>query len=499
MRIGPTSMVAAAICLWHGAAATAAPPGAYSRSAIAAKDYKGVTLEVLTLEKPVLGEPTEVHARQFERLTGAKVNVHFFRFDQLYQETLLGLRQRKYDIVCYGSMWIADVLPYLEPLPKEMLASAQYQDVLSHYKSVASWGDVPYQVPIDGDRHYLQYRRDLLESPKHRAAFKRLTGSDLEVPRTWPELQRIARYFNGQRLPDGRTIGGLVEVTVSDALLGNEFIKRAAPYAKHPDVKGGFYFDLETMRPLISTPGFVAALRDFVAAQDLYPPGGRRMSFPEVIRSFGRGEAVFCDSWDDPFIQAMQGDSPLRNRVAAAPSPGSRRVWNRSTGRWDEFPEVNYVPYVAYGWTAGVARTSRHKQAAFDFLGFFANPENHAADLRVGRFGINPFRRADLDETFWVERVGWNKRVAHSYVRMLAAIQHSRNRVLDLRIYRGQEYVRILSVGVYRALTGRDSPQAALDAVAARWRELTRRIGIDKQREAYRHLVRFEDENAGQP
>ena len=31
------------------------------------------------------------------------------------------------------------------------------------------------------------------------------------------------------------------------------------------------------------------------------------------------------------------------------------------------------------------------------------------------------------------------------------------------------------------------------EAIAERWRELTQRIGVDKQREAYRHLVRFED------
>jgi multiple sugar transport system substrate-binding protein len=494
MRVVLWSAVVATLCAWQATAETAASSATpYSQSAIAAKDYRGVTLEVLALEKPVLGEAVELHARQFERLTGARLNVHFARFDQLYQETLLGLRQQKYDVVCYGSMWIADLLPYLEPIPGDMLASAQYRDVLPHYKSVASWGDVAYQVPIDGDRHCLQYRRDLLESPEYRAEFKKRAGRQLEVPRTWPELQEIARFFHGRTLPDGRTISGLVEVTVSDALLGNQFIKRAAPYAKHPDVKGGFYFDVETMEPLVNTPGFVAALEDFVAAQDLYPPGGRNRSFPEVIRSFGNGEAVFSDSWDDPFVQAMEPGNPLRNKVAVALSPGSRRVWNRRSRRWDDFPEVNYVPYVVYGWTAGVARASSHKRAAFDFLGFLSNPENHAADLLVGRFGINPFRSADLDAGFWMRRAGWDEAVAESYVRTLKRMNRSTNRVLDLRIHRGQEYVYILSVGVYRALTGRDSPQAALDTVAQRWRDLTERVGAQKQREAYQHVVRFED------
>jgi multiple sugar transport system substrate-binding protein len=64
---------------------------------------------------------------------------------------------------------------------------------------------------------------------------------------------------------------------------------------------------------------------------------------------------------------------------------------------------------------------------------------------------------------------------------------------MDLRIHLGQQYVYALSVGVYRALTGRETPQSALDAVAERWRALTQRVGIEKQRAAYREIVEFED------
>jgi multiple sugar transport system substrate-binding protein len=480
------------LCL--GIAEAAAPaPDPYAHETIAKRDYRGATLNVLTLDTPVLGEPVVLHAREFEKLTGARLQITRVPFAQLYQETLLGLRQKKYDVLFFGSMWIADVVPFLEPIPAAMLQSPQYLDVLPHYKRVASWGDVPYMVPIDGDRHYLQYRRDLLEDAGYRAEFERLTGKPLRVPETWPELQETARFFQGRKTPDGQAISGMAEVTVSDALLGNYFIKRAAPYAKHPDVRGGFYFDLETMEPLVNTPGWVEALTDFVAAQGLYPTGGQRMSFFDAIKTFGRGNVVFSDSWDDPFIEAMEPDNPLRNKVAAALSPGSRKVWNRKTGRWDRPAEANRVPYIVYGWTSGVARSSAHKQAAFDFLGFYANRKNHRADLNVGRFGMNPFRQSDLDARLWIEQSGWDPAVARSYVQTLEAQSKSRNRVLDLRIHRGQEYVYLLSVGVYRALTGRATPQAALDDVAQRWKQLTQRVGIDRQREAYRHVVRFED------
>ena len=324
----------------------------YSSREIAKKDYSGVTLNVLSLEKPVLGEPVELHARQFEALTGTKINITFVPFDKLYQELLFGLKKDKYDVLFYGSMWIADIIEFLEPIPESMLNSPQYQDVMPHYKRIACWNNTPYQVPIDGDRHFLQYRKDLLNDPIFKTEYQRKTGKSLDVPQTWTDLQQIARFFNGHQLDNGRDIAGLTEVSVSDALLGNQFIKRAAPYAMHPNVGGGFYFDLETMEPLINSPGFVEALKDFVAAQNLYPAGGRNFSFFEVIKSFGRGEAVFSDSWDDPFVEAMQPGNPLRNQVAAAMSPGSRRVWNRQSGAWEDFPQVNRAPYFVYGWTS---------------------------------------------------------------------------------------------------------------------------------------------------
>jgi multiple sugar transport system substrate-binding protein len=106
---------------------------------------------------------------------------------------------------------------------------------------------------------------------------------------------------------------------------------------------------------------------------------------------------------------------------------------------------------------------------------------------------MNPFRQSDLDERLWSGRAGWDPAVARSYVETLDRQSKIKNRVLDLRIHRGQEYVYILSVGVYRALTGRESPQKALDNVAERWRQLTNRVGVEIQREAYRHVVQFED------
>lgn len=468
-------------------------PGPYSYENISQKDYSGIRLRVITHEIPVMGEPTRLHAEQFEELTGATVEVQHVPFGELYQTAMLALKKNEVDVLFYGSLWIADFFPYLEPLPEKMLASPQFHDVLQHYKDVAGWGDVYYQVPIDGDRHYLQYRRDLLENVEFREQFQNTYQRPLTPPATWQEYVQVAEFFHGKEANSGQIMAGTAEITNKDDLLFSQFIKRAAPYAKHPDVTGGFYFDLATMTPLINTPGFVKALEDFVAAQEFYPESGQNWGLADIITSFGTGQVVLSDSWDDAFIQAMEPDSPIRHQVAAGLSPGSRQVWNRVTEQWDEFPTVNYVPYIAWGWTSAVAKGSHHKEAAFDFLGFFGNEANHASDLLIGRYGVNPFRKADLSEAFWVEHAGWEPAVASSYVTTFSKMDQTSNRVLDLRIHQGRLYMRSLATGVSRALTGRSTPQAALDEVAREWTRLNRRIGIDKQREAYAHVVKFED------
>ncbi|MDM8537382.1 extracellular solute-binding protein, partial [Desulfobacterales bacterium HSG17] len=467
--------------------------GPYSYDSISKKDYKGITLNIITHVKPVIGEPTEVHARQFEELTGAKIIVKHVPFGKLYQEIMLGLRKGKYDVLVSTTLWLADMYSYLEPLPQKMLDSDQFKDVIQYYKDLSRRGDSYYFVPIDGDRHYMQYRRDLLENPSWQSEFKSRYHKPLEAPKTWIDLMEISEFFNNKDLGNGKTVYGMAEITKKDDLLYSHFIKRAAPYAKHPDVKGGFYFDLKTMKPLINNPGFVEALENFIKMHKFYPPGGENWGLWDIIQSFGKGQVVFSDSWDDAFIQAMEPESGIRNQVAAGISPGARKVWNRDTGKWNDFPDVNYAPYIASGWTSSVAKSSQHKEAAFDFLGFFGNEANHASDLLIGRYGVNPFRYSDLDKNFWTTFAGWDENVAFSYIQTFSNINKNKNKLFDLRIHLAGLYMNALNTGVARALTGRATAQEALDGVAREWEKLNKRVGIDKQREVYANLVRLED------
>jgi multiple sugar transport system substrate-binding protein len=470
--------------------------GACSYEAIDAKDYSGRTLNIITHAVPVMGEPTALHAKQFEELTGAKVNVVHVPFGDLFQRIMIPFQtgQDAYDVMFYGSLWIGDLYPYLATVPQQYQDTASMKDVTTNYKDVATWGDQMVQFPVDGDRHYMKYRNDIFTNPDMQKKFKEATGKDLAVPKTWEEYDEVATFFNGWDWDgDGEINYGSAEVVKRDDLMFSAFISRVAPFAKHPDVKNGFFFNIDTMEPLVNTPGWVRGLELFIKAQKYMPPGGNNFGLGDEIFSFGGGQALLSYSWDDAFIQAMQDDSRIRNKVAAAPLPGSYKVWNSKTGKWDKFDKPNYAPYITWGWTSAVTKSSKNKDMAFDYLCFFSNEANTLHDLQIGRFGVNPYRNAHLKADFWIDKLGWDKTTATSYVTTLGDMDKSHNRVFDLRVPGVNQFMSSMAAGVSKALAGQMTAQAALDEVAEEWKSIVDRIGKDRVREAYQKVVALEN------
>lgn len=471
-------------------------PGQCSFASIDAKDYSGRTLNIITHAIPVIGEPTALHAQQFGELTGATVNVVHVPFGDLFQRIMIPFQtqQAAYDVLFFASLWLGDFNPYLAPVPAEYQEVPGMQDVTETYRGVATWNDNMLLYTMDGDRHYLKYRADIFDNPEMQARFQEETGRELAVPQTWDEYNEVARVFSGWDWDgDGQPNFGTAEVTKRDDLMFSAFISRVAAYAKHPEVGGGFFFDLESMEPLVNTPGWVRGLEQFVAAQESMPPGGTNFGLGDEIFSFGGGQALMSYSWDDAFIQAQQADSPIRNQVMAARLPGSTEVWNRETGAWDTLPEPNRADYVTWGWSSGVAASSQNQDMAFDFLCFFSNEANTLADLQIGRFGVNPYRESHFDAAFYEGELGWEPAVAQAYVDTLRGIDESPNRVFDLRVPGVGEFMSSLAAGVARAQAGEATAQEALDGVAEEWTAIVDRIGADTIRNAYANVVALED------
>ena len=479
-------------------------PGKCSYEEISKKDYSGQTLRILSHVPPVLGEPAKLHGDQFAELTGATVEVEQVAFPDIFSKSQMSFQTgvNAYDVIFGGSQWIGDFHDYYATVPDTFLNDTELADSTDLVKRIAKWNDETKLYSIDADRHYLKVRTDVINDPKAQAAYKAATGRDLAVPTTWKEYNAQAAFFteaakSGAYVPSTQPSGvdlyGSVEIMARDNLMFSAFISRVAPYAKHPDVKDGFWFD-ENMVPQVNNPGFVQGLTDFVEAVNFVPPGYSSVGLAEEIASFGKGEAVFSYTWDDAFVEANQPTSKIREHVAAAPLPGAEKVWNRKTQQWDTpAGGVNYAPYISWGWTAAVTADSPSQEMAFDYLCFFGNKANRTIDLSIGRFGVNPSRYAEFDPSFWTGRVGWEEGSATSYIDTMENYESNSNRVFDLRVPGNGEFYTAMAAGVAEALAGQKSPQEALDGVAAEWNNIIERIGPDKVKEAYKAVIQLED------
>jgi multiple sugar transport system substrate-binding protein len=479
-------------------------PGPCSWEEMSEKDYSGQTLRILAHVPPNMGEPANLHAEQFGEITGATIEVNNVSFGDLFaeQQRTFQTGVNAYDVIFGGSHWIGDFQEHYATVPDEYVNNTEISENTDLVKSIAKWNGETKLYKIDADRHYLKYRTDVYNDPEAQAAYKEATGNDLAVPTTWTEYNSHASFFADLyqtgtwapvNQPDGVDFYGSVEIMARDNLMFSAFISRVGPYAKHPDVKGGFWFD-ENLVPQVNNPGFVQGLTDFVEAVDFVPPGYSSFGLAEEITSFGKGEGLLSYTWDDAMVQANQADSPIRTSVSAAVLPGAEKVWNRTTGEWDT-PEggVNYAPYISWGWTSAVTAASPSQKMAFDYLCFFGNKANHTIDMTIGRFGVNPGRVGDFELDFWTDTVGWDQAAASTFIDTMLAYEENTNRVFDLRVPGNGEFYSAMANGVAEALAGQKSPQEALDDVAVEWEAIIERIGRDTIAEAYEAGIRLED------
>ncbi len=106
---------------------------------------------------------------------------------------------------------------------------------------------------------------------------------------------------------------------------------------------------------------------------------------------------------------------------------------------------------------------------------------------------MNPYRTTHFDSKFWQEKLGWEQKVAETYVQTLSGMDDSTNRVFDLRVPGVNQFMSSLANGVAEAMAGQKSAQEALDGVAAQWKEIRDKIGADRVQEAYANVVVLED------
>ena len=319
-------------------------------------------------------------------------------------------------------------------------------------------------VDFDGDYQIWQYRSDMMEDAKEMADFKAKYGWDLQWPETYDQLAQVAEFFHR---PDANMIG------MTD--LRNRYWGFSNWYQSYS--AGGnpnaLYFDPETGKPLITGEAGIWATKWHVDTLKFHSPDALSWGWPEQYANFSAGGSFmgcmypnapkYLDNPDNP-------DSKIVGKMRSGLTPGRihdgklirRPVW---------WPNL----------TLAVSTQSEYPDAAYLTLQWLDSPSIYTWMTGNPAGYFDPFQVTDFEDPAVIASYKpWHIPVYK------ATIEHS---VPPIALNGANEYVNALDENLQSAMTGGKTAEQAMEDTAAKWEEITDRLGRDKQIEAMKAMA----------
>ena len=461
-----------------------------------AGDYDGVTVNVMTFTGPQIAEPLQRRAPDFEKLTGAEVNVITVPFSDLYTKLLTdwATGTDAVDAAVFAPQWMVDYVGpgYLEDLTDKVAAdpALAVDDIAPFFREFSQQYDGrTYLITLDGDFQMVYYRRDLFEA------------AGLSAPATWDDYVAAAKALHGKDMNgDGQADFGSCIAKKRNAQSYWMITSIAAGFLQSQGTSQGAFFDTSDMRPLVNNEGFAAALDIYLETTKYGPPDEINLDVGDTRSLFTTGRCALTLDWGDVGTLAIDpANSKVVDKVGAVMLPGSRRVLDRESGKLVACDDrtcphavdgVNRAPFAAFGgWSGGInkAADAKVKAAAYDFFSFISQPAQSNVDVTIGITGFNPYRLSQFqDKANWV-KAGMSEAAAADYLGAIQASLNSPNMVLDLRIPKNQAYQQVvLDTALSRLLAGEIDKQKAMVAIEEGWIELNEDNGIEDQLKFYK-------------
>ncbi len=454
----------------------------------AARPLEGVQLKLAVVDDAGLVEAINALRGEWTAQSGAELSVEPFARD-----ALAGAERLAADALIAPS---AELGPLAErglivPLPQQtsfrrdkVAGWGDLFDLLRTNEVV--WGDKVCAVPFGSPVFVVYCRKDLLD---------RL---GLSPPKDWREFDRAAAALGGlaetsdSQSQNAEWSGAVLPLAPGWA--GLTLIARAAPAAKGRSNYSSL-FDVNTFEPLIAGPPFVEALEEMAVAVKKNPKPSLAADPHAARRAFWQGRCGMAITWPS---RAGGRDLPQQTTegfvATIVPLPGSRRVYETSRRRWlDREPgESGRVPLLSIAGRVGmVSASSSQGEAALQLLLWLADEQHSAAVGAASRATTLPRRSQIENIAAWVEPP-LSEKTAKEYAKDLAATFESSDCLSALPIPGRDEYLSALDDAVRSAVSGDQPAIEALIAAAGRWREISERLGVERQKTALRRSLGLE-------
>src|SRR6266566_5151058 len=460
------------------------------------QSFSGTTIRVVTFTGPQIAEPLQRRAPDFEKATGAKVQIITVPFADLYPKLLndFSTKTNSYDATVFDPQWMGDYVPpgYLEDLTDRVKndSALQWNDIAPFFRDFsATFKGKVYTIPLDGDFQMVYYRKDLLQK------------DGLQPPTTWDDYISIAQHFQGKDLNgDGKPDYGSCLAMKRAAQSYWAWISIAAAYLQSQGTKQGAFFNTDNMQPLTNNPAAAAALDVYKQLSKIGPPDQLNNDVGDSRGLFVTGRCALSLDWGDIGPLAVdKTQSKVADKVGAIILPGSKQVLDRSTMQLvtcnstlcpNATNGVNHSPFAAFGgWSGAInhAASDKVKDAAYAFLSYMSQPAQSSQDVTIGKTGFNPYRTSQFTNLDNWTKAGMSEQAAKDYLGAIQSSLQSPNMVLDLRVPQSAFYEgTALDQALAQLLAGEISLNQTMAQITAQWNKKTDEIGRQSQLDAYK-------------
>jgi multiple sugar transport system substrate-binding protein len=478
------------------AAGTAAAAVAFSGGAAEAGPYDGVTVNVMTFTGPQIAEPLQRRAPDFEKLTGAKVNVITVPFSDLYTKLLTdwSAGTNSIDAAVFAPQWMVDYIVggFLEDLSGRVAKDKELQedDVAPFFRDFSQkYNGKVYMLTLDGDFHMMYYRSDIFKA------------NNLKAPATWDDYLAAAKALHGKDLNgDGTPDYGSCISKKRNAQAYWFITSIAGGFIQSKGTSQGVFFDTKDMKPLVNNEAFGKALDILNETTKYGPPNEINLDVGDTRSLFTSGRCALSIDWGDIGTLAIDpATSKVIDKVGSAILPGSKQVLNRETGKLEACSAttcphavdgVNHAPFAAFGgWGGGINAKAKDKvkEAAYAFFSYMEQPAQSNVDVTIGKTGFNPYRISQFKNLANWTKAGMSEAAAKDYLGAIEASLDSPNMILDLRIPQNQKYQQVvLDEAVSRFLSGQIDKATAMKTIEDGWNDLNDQIGTKEQLAVYK-------------
>jgi ABC-type glycerol-3-phosphate transport system substrate-binding protein len=468
--------IALLVCLFLLTGCT--KPKSARESATSELPLAGVKLRLLVIDDPTLATAVRKLQGQWRSETGAILEVA-----ETTEAELLGQKTSQTDAaICEsGLLGALAERPGLVEIPESLRADGQrdWTDIFELPRAhEAVWGSSILAVPLGSPVLVCYYRADLLKALER------------EPPQTWDEYRELAESLAdrgrlGKLAPPANAPWSGTMEPLGPGWAGLVLLARAASAVHHPD-NFSTWFDIKTMDPLVDSPPMIHAL-DQLAAAARFGPADQLKADPAAVRAaFWRGECGMALCWPTAAGSPKAPTGPMPP-ADVAELPGSPEHYNVDRQRWEkrEPGQPLSVPLLAIAGRIGVVfEGTKQSSAAAELLLWLS-----ASQVDPPPVSRSPWttllRQPQLAKPRdWVE-APFPPAVAADYAKQTQATFQRTQWIFAPRIPGRREYVAALDEAVAAAVRGEKAPAAALAEAAQKWREITTRLGIEKQRAAY--------------